>query len=196
MSNEITQQTPITTAKAAANYGIIFGIIMILEFVIAYVADIQPQENKWAGIINGILNNLVLPILFIVLACKHFKKANGGYITLGQSIKTGVATTVIAAVLFSIFNIIFNVIFPEFQADALEKMKQAQLMANPNMTAEQMKLALKMSEIFLKPYVAFPMAILFYAFIGLIYALIVGAIVKKENPFGDAPKEINNIGGE
>jgi len=196
MNKDFTPHAPVTTAKAAMNYGIIFGIIMILEFVISYALDLQPQDSKWVGILYGVLNNLVLPILFIALACNHFKKAHGGYITFGQSIKTGVATTVIGAILFAVFNIIFNLIFPEFQAEALEKVKQAQLMTNPNMTAEQMKLTLQITETFAKPYVAFPITILFYAFLGLIYSLIVGAIVKKENPYGDVPQDINNIGAE
>lgn len=184
MTEKITTQAPVTTAKAAINYGIVFGIIMILEFIITYALDIQPQENKWMGIINGVLNNLILPVLFIVLACNYFKKFNGGYISLGQAIKAGVAVTVIAAVVFSVFNIIFNLIFPEYMAEAIEKMKQAQLMMNPDMSAEQMKMALAVSETFMKPYVALPIAVLMFAFIGLIYSLIIGAIVKKENPGG------------
>jgi len=172
----------VSPAKAALPYGIVFGVIMILEFVIAYTLDIKPQDNKWLGIVNGLLNNLVLPILFIALACNYFKKNNGGYISFGQSLKTGVAAAVLGAVVFAVFNIIFNIIFPEFQAEMIRQVKEAQLIANPNMTAEQMKLAIQMTEIFMKPYIAFPFTILFYAFIGLIYSLIVGAIVKKDNP--------------
>jgi hypothetical protein len=179
MEQKITTVKP---AKAALSYGIIFGIIMVLEFVIAYTMDINPAGNKWFGIVNGLLNNLVLPILFIVLACNYFKKHNGGYITFGESLKTGVATAVIGAAIFAVFSIVFNLIFPEAQAEMLEKMEAAQLAANPNMTAEQLKMGMKMAEIFMKPYVAFPFTILFYAFIGLIYSLIIGAIVKKENP--------------
>jgi len=182
MNENISTLKPVTPAKAAVNYGVIFGVIMILEFVLAYVLDIEPQDNKWFGIANSLLNNLILPVVFIILACNYFKKASGGYITFGDSLKTGVCTVVIGALVFAVFNIIFNLIFPEFQADMLDKMKQAMLVSNPNMSAEQLKMGIQMSEIFMKPYVAFPFTILFYAFLGLVYSLIVGAIVKKENP--------------
>lgn len=195
--SEFKTKTPVTTTKAAVNYGIIFAIIMIAEFVIAYVADIDATENAWVGVVNGILNNLVLPVLFISLAANYYKKSNGGYIKFGEVIKTGVTVAVIAAAIFALFNIGFNLAVPEAQAEMIEKMKAAQIKANPQMTSEQLKMAMSMAETFMKPYIAFPFTILFFAFIGLIYSLIIGAIVKKENPFGNAtPNDINNIGAE
>ncbi len=50
------------------------------------------------------------------------------------------------------------------------------------MNAEGLKIALKMTEVFMRPYVLIPISILINAFMGLIMSLIVGAIVKKENP--------------
>jgi uncharacterized Tic20 family protein len=195
--SETTVVKPVKTGKAAVNYGIMFGAIMILEFIIAYAADIDPTENAWVGVVNGVLNNLILPVLFIALAINFFKKANGGYIKLGEALKTGVGVVVIGAAMFAIFNIIFNLILPEAQAEMLDKMRAAQLKTNPNMTSEQLKMSMKIVEVFMKPYVALPFTIMFYAFIGLIYSLIIGAIVKKENPFGDIqPNEVNNIGAE
>lgn len=195
--SETTVVKPVKTGKAALNYGIFFGAIMILEFIVAYAADIDPTENSWVGVVNGALNNLILPVLFIALAVNFYKKANGGYIKLSEALKTGVGVAVIGAALFAIFNIVFNLIIPEAQAEMLDKMKAAQLKANPSMSSEQLKMSMKVVEIFMKPYVALPFTILFYAFIGLIYSLIIGAIVKKENPFGDVqPNEVNNIGAE
>lgn len=194
---EFKSSTPVTTTKAALNYGIIFAIIMIAEFVIAYVADVDATENAWVGVVNGLLNNLLLPVLFISLAANYYKKAHGGYIKFGEVIKTGVTVAVIAAAIFAVFNVGFNLAVPEAQAEMLEKMKAAQIKANPQMTSAELKMAMGMMETFMKPYIAFPFTILFFAFIGLIYSLIIGAIVKKENPFGDAtPQDINNIGAE
>ncbi|MFL9843798.1 DUF4199 domain-containing protein [Flavobacterium rhizosphaerae] len=182
MEQNNTAVQPVKTGKAAVNYGVIFGVIMILEFIIAYALDINPQQNKTIGLINSILNNLILPVLFIALACNYFKKQNGGYIKFGESLKTGVATTVIAAAVFAVFNIVFYLIFPEAQAEILQKVKEAQVATNPNLTAEQLKMTIKVTEMFMKPYIAFPVTIIIYAFLGLIYSLLVGAIVKKEKP--------------
>lgn len=195
--SEFTTKTPVTTTKAASSYGVIFAIIMIAEFVIAYVADIDATENAWVGIVNGLLNNLILPVVFISLAANYYKKAHGGYIKFGEVIKTGVTVAVIAAAIFAFFNIGFNLAVPEAQAEMIEKMKAAQIKANPQMTSAQLKMAMGMAETFMKPYIAFPFTILFFAFLGLIYSLIIGAIVKKENPFGDVtPQDVNNLGAE
>lgn len=172
----------ISPAKSAVSYGVVFGIIMILEFVIAYVINIDPVKHGWVGIVNSLLNYLILPILFIVLACNHFKKHNGGFISFSQCLKAGVSVTALAALIFAVFNIIFNMIFPEFQEQMFEKVKEITVMQNPEMSSEQLEMALKWTKTFMDPLVSAPMTILIYVFLGLIFSLIIGAIVKKENP--------------
>ena len=50
------------------------------------------------------------------------------------------------------------------------------------MTSEMMEQTIKMTEFFMKPYITIPFSILMFALIGLIWSLLVGAIVKKDNP--------------
>jgi len=66
------------------------------------------------------------------------------------------------------------------------------------MTAESLKMAVEMTEVFMRPYILIPFSILISAIIGLIFSLIIGAIVKKENPYGDfsPSQELNNVGSE
>ena len=46
----------ISPGKSAINFGITFGIIMILQFVIMYVLDINPQETPVIGVIINFLH--------------------------------------------------------------------------------------------------------------------------------------------
>ncbi|MGK4567397.1 hypothetical protein [Flavobacterium sp. 3HN19-14] len=65
------------TAKSSKSYlqfGVILGILLILCFVVMYVLNINVAENRIAGTISSGLSNLVLPIIFIVLACNAYKK--------------------------------------------------------------------------------------------------------------------------
>ena len=73
-------------------------------------------------------------------------------------------------------------IFPEFIPELMEKMKSAMITQNPDMTEDQMDTMLGYTEKFMNPVIMIPFSILMYAFIGLIWSLIVGAIVKKERP--------------
>lgn len=180
MENTAVQKTSL--AKSALPYGIIFGAILVLEFVASYSLGLNSADNKMAGVLMGLLNNLVLPFIFIFIACNNFKnKLNGGYISFGQSLKVGVTVTVIAALISSVITAIIYLVAPEVKAQILEQIKIS-MAAQPGMTSEGMNAAVKMSEMFMAPYLAIPITVLVSAFVGLIISLIVGAIVKKDNP--------------
>ena len=158
---------------------------MILEFVIPYAMGIDLLTNKTLGLIINLLNFLVLPIILIVIALINFKKnINNGFLSFGQSLKGGVTVTVIAGLIFAVFNIIFNVIFPEYAIEIIAKTKQMMMETNPSMTQEQLDMSISMVQKFSSPYIAAPFTIAIYAFIGLIYSLIIGAILKNDRPQG------------
>jgi len=171
-------------AKVAIPYGIAFGVIMLLEFVISYTMGLNAADDPWMGIVVGVLNYLVLPILFIMLACNVYKnKINGGFISFGQCIKIGVSVGAIAGLVFSAISAIVYMAAPEIKQDILDQTKEA-LAASPGMTADAMKMTMSVTETFMQPYISIPVSTLIYAIVGFVMSLIVGAIVKKENPAG------------
>lgn len=181
MENTTVVQRP-NLAKSITPYGVIFGAIMILELVVMYTLKPDPIENGWIGTLNNTLNFVVFTTLFIVLACNNFKKANGGYIKFGQCLKIGVGVCALAALIYAVFYFIFSLIFPEFIPEMLEQVKIVTIHSNPQMSSEQLKMSLSIIETTMQPYFAGPITIAMYSFFGLIISLIVGAIVKKDNP--------------
>lgn len=176
-------ETKISPSKSAMQYGVFFGLIMILELVISYVFNIDATTNKSYGIVINFLNFLILPILFIYFGCVNYRdKINNGYISFGECLKIGVLICVLAALVYGIFGAIFNALVPEFMEEILRKSRVVMMEQNPNMTQEQVDMAISWTEKFMNPLISIPIAILMYAFIGLIYSLIVGAIVKKDSP--------------
>lgn len=172
-------------AKSAVQYGVIFGVIMILEFVITYSLGIDLIENKTLGLVYNLLNFLFLPIILIVIALNNFKKnVNNGFMSFAQGLKAGVTVTVIAGLIYAIFNVIFNLIFPEFAIEVMSKTKQVMIEANPNLTQEQLDMSIAMAEKFSSPFITAPVTVAMYAFIGLIYSLIISAILKNDQPQG------------
>ena len=175
-------QKTISTSKSAMQYGIIFGIIMILELVVSYSFNIT-AENKVYGISINILNFLVLPLVLISMGCNNYKNIlNGGFISFRDCLKIGVTICVIAALIYAVFSIVFNMIFPEFSEKILNDVKEGIIKQGEGKPKEQTQMALAMTEKMMKPYIVLPMTIVVYAFIGLIYSLIIGAIVKKDKP--------------
>lgn len=171
----------ISPAKSGIVFGVLFGVIMVLEFVIMYVIGMKSLVNSSAGIVVNIANYLLLPVLFIYLGCNNYKNnINNGFISFGECLKTGVSIAFLAAIIYATFNVIFNFIFPEFIDEMISISKQAMLVKNPEMTNEQIEMGLSMVRKFMNPLIVFPFTLAMYSFIGLIYSLIIGAIVKNE----------------
>lgn len=175
--NDITTQSP---AKAGLTLGWIFGLIMIFETIIGYVMNIDPVAYPTYGLILNFLNYLILPLSFIYIGCTNFKKMNGGFASFGECLKVGVSICVIAGLVAAIFSVVFNAIFPEYVEELIRKTRAVMLSSDSNMTEDQVEMAIGVTRKFMSPYIAIPSTMAIYAFIGLIYSLIVGAIVKND----------------
>ena len=177
------KETTTSPAKAALPYGVLFGIIMVLEFVAMQVWKPDPAKYGWVGVVTNLLNFLILPALLVSLACNNYKnKINGGYISFSECLKSGVSVTVLAGFIYAVFYFIYYLIFPEFIDETMQQIKEITIKQKPDITAEELKMSLSIIEKTMQPYIAGPISIVMYAFIGLIISLIVGAVVKKENP--------------
>ena len=173
----------VSPGKSAVNFGVTFGIIMILQFVIMYVLDINPQESPTIGVLINVLNYLILPFALIYLAANNYKtKINHGFISLGETIKIGLTVCAIAALMYGVFYLAFDFIFPEFKEELLTKIQEITVKQNPTLTSEQLKMSMKFVKTFMNPYIVVPFTIVMYCVIGLIHSLIVGVIVKKDKP--------------
>lgn len=173
----------ISPGKSGILYGVLFGVVMVLEFVIMYIIGMKSLVETSVGPIVNIANYLVLPIIFIYLGCTNYKNnINNGFMSLGESLKTGVSIAFIAALIYATFNVIFNFIFPDFTNEMLAIIKEAMLAKKPDLTNVQLETILSMQRKFMNPFIAFPVTLAMYSFFGLIYSLIIGAIVKNEKP--------------
>lgn len=173
----------VSPAKSGIVFGVLFGVIMVLEFVIMYVIGMKSLVNSSVGVIVNFANYLILPVTFIFLGCNNYKKnINNGFISFSECLKIGVSIVFIAAIIYAAFSVIFNFIFPEFVDEMISISKEAMITKNPEMTSEQIEMGLSMVKKFMNPLIAFPFTLAMFSFIGLIYSLIIGAIVKKEKP--------------
>ncbi len=173
----------VSPVKSGIVFGVLFGVIMVLEFVIMYVIGMKSLVNSSAGTIVNIANYLILPVAFIFLGSNNYKKnINNGFITFSECLKIGVSITFIASIIYATFSVIFNFIFPEFVDEMISISKEAMISKNPEMTSEEIEMGLSMVKKFMNPLIVFPFTLAMFSFFGLIYSLIVGAIVKNEKP--------------
>lgn len=164
--------------KIALNYGLMLGLLSIVLSVIAYVTENHIDRPWWISVLSTII--MVWAILYGI---KAFKKENGGYLSLVEAIKTGLAISLIAGIIGAIFNYIFvTVIEPEFVNQMLEMTRDKMIEQNPEMTEDQMEMALGMTEKFMSPGIMSAMAIIATLFFGFIISLITGLVMKQNRP--------------
>ena len=164
--------------KIALNYGLILGLLSIVITVILFVTNNHIDRPWWSSLLS-----FLLMIAIIVYGLKAFKAANGGFMSLGEAIKTGLAISVVAGIIGAIFNYLFvTVIEPDFVAKMLDFTRERMYEQNPNMTEEQAEMALSMSEKFMSPGIMSAFAIIGSLFFGFIISLIAGLVMKQNRP--------------
>ncbi|MEO0058798.1 MAG: hypothetical protein RLZZ312_445 [Bacteroidota bacterium] len=165
-------------------FGVFYGVIMILFAVVIYVVDIDIIQDRAFAAGNSILGYLVLPILFIYLGCVNFKKNNYEYISFTECLKVGVGIIFLGAIIFGAFNVVFYYLFPDNLENILRQTRQMMVLQTPKLTTEQINMGVSMSRKFAAPQYSFPLTMVIFTFLGFLYSLFVGLIVKKDNPAG------------
>ncbi len=164
-----------STNKTALHFGIILGIVSILISVIIYALGMQ-YDQDWK---TGMIGFLAMAII-VFLGIKKYKEFNGGFLTLGEAIKTGIGIALIGGIISVIYSYVFmNFIEPDFIANTMAGAEEKMLERNPNLTDEQIEQALSISKKMMSPGIMSAIGILWSLFLGLIISLISGLILKK-----------------
>lgn len=165
----------LTPGKFALNYGLILGLVMIAIAVLMYVTGMALELKQWPQY----LYYIIFPVT-VIYAISQYKKSNGNLLKLGEAIKLGVVIGVISGLIYGVYNVIFQyVIDTEFATLMLDATRD-KMLENPNMTEEIVDQSMAMVEKFMNPFVGSALWIALSAFFGLIYSLIGGLVMKKE----------------
>jgi len=168
-----------TSAKQIMlNFGLYSGIAGILISVVNYAIG-NIYEPHWSFTVVGV----IIAIALIVLGLKQIKELNGGFLTIGEAIKTGLGIAVIGGIISVIYTFIFtSFIEPDFYVRMAEVSQQKLLDEYPNFTDEQLESAQAMASKFTNPTMTAAFGLMGSLFFGFIVSLIAGAIMKKKNP--------------
>jgi hypothetical protein len=163
--------------KTALNSGLVIGGLLLIIVAGMYATGALIEGVQWPMYIYY----LVYPLL-IGYTVHTYRKANGGFLTLGQALKVGVTAAVVGGIIYAVYNIIFvTFIEPDFIAQMMEVTRD-KLFENPNMTEEQADMTMGFVEKMSNPYLGGAFFIVLCAFFGFIYSLISGLIFKRERP--------------
>ena len=164
------------TGKFALNYGVLLGAVSVIFGLMLFSMDMH-YDQGWA--IRGV--SLALSLAAILFGISQFKKANEGFLTLSEALKLGTGIALIAGIIGLIyFFVLSNVIEPDFMDKMYEIGKEKAMVDNPKLTEEQIDQGIEMQKSF--AWVTYPIILIFNIIIGLVFGLIGGLIMKKQNP--------------
>lgn len=168
----------VSLKKIALNYGLMLALGTIVVSVIVYAMGMHMEQPWWQSVLN-----FAIMTAAIVYGLKAFKNENEGFLSLGESLKTGLAISLVAGIIGSIFTYIFvTIIEPDFVVQMLEFTREKMITQNPQMTDDQIELAMSMTEKFMSPMMMTAFGIIASLFFGFIISLIAGLIMKQNRP--------------
>ncbi|PCI03805.1 MAG: hypothetical protein COB81_03200 [Flavobacteriaceae bacterium] len=167
--------------KTGINFGLIFGFILSLITLYAFVIDASIFGNMWIMLIP-----FAVLIVLGLLAIGTAKKGLNGYISFKEAFTTFFVMIALGTLIATIVNIlIFNVVAPEFKETVKEIQitKTTEMMESFNVPYEQIDEAiekLKEDDQFSIPkqMLSYVMGLAIYSIFGLLLALI----LKRNNP--------------
>jgi len=170
-------QTPKLTTYML-KYGGLLGGVSVIFALMLFSLDLHYGQEPAVNYVNYLIT-----IAGIVFGIYTFRKDNEGFLSLGEALKIGLGISLISAVIAIIYTgLLMNVIEPTFMEKASEIAKNKMIDENPEMTQEQLNIALDMMKKFQGFGVISAFILIFSLFFGLLISLVSGLILKKARP--------------
>ena len=163
--------------KFAMNYGAFLGLCLVALAVIMWFVGIDGEPMR-VYIENG------LTIAFIAYAIIQYRDINNnGFISYASSLKLGTTIAFFSSIILAFYSVIFiSYIDTEALSEIIKLTEQTMLEAQPEISEEELDLALQMVSKFMQPHWMMIMGMLGGTFMGFLYSLIISIFVKKEDP--------------
>jgi len=172
------ENSPLKTSTYALRYGLLLGLISVVFGVMIFMLEMHYQQDQKIGIVS-----LAINLILIILGLVAFKKANGGYISLAQALKTGLGIALVAGIIAVTYQLILvTVLDPDTIQKTIDFQMEKIRMEQPELPAETLDQIESMQRKFTSPWMMVAIGLVFSLFIGFVFSLIGGLIIKKSRP--------------
>jgi len=182
--NDYIDPAKVSAWPTASRHGLLAGLALIFLGLIVHLSGMVDYTNQ-GGASNWIVNiiNWAITIAAIVLAVKrHRDEELGGYITFGRSFYVGFLVTLVIGVVSVVWGYLF---FAFIEPDLIETILDAsreQMIEKQGMSEEQAEQGLQMMGWMFTPFMMSLMGGIFSIVAGIVFSLIIGAFMKREQP--------------
>ncbi|HOI00573.1 MAG TPA: DUF4199 domain-containing protein [Bacteroidales bacterium] len=176
--NEVQETRATSVWPTAIRHGLITGGLLILFTLLIYALGMM--QNKALGFVS-----ILLLIGGMYIGTKNYRDhVLGGFMTYGKAFTTAFFIGLVASVLLSVYTYFFYTFFDPGMIDVIvEQAEETMLQRNPELTDEQLDMALTMTRKMTQPGWLAGMGIITNGIASLIIGLILGIFLKKEDPF-------------
>ena len=163
------------TSKYSIQYGTLNGIISISFSLMLFFLDQHYQGGAFVNLINFLISLSV-----IILAQIAFKKDNGGYINLSESLKLGLGISLINSILgIFFFFILSNFLDPNMTEKTLQIVEEKIIEGNPEISQQELDTFIEATRQAMTPLTLSTAIIMASLFFGFLISLVTGLFLKK-----------------
>jgi hypothetical protein len=173
--DQTTDNTPKkTTFKASISMGVMVGFVLIIYYVIIYLANMYTSE--WTGWLS-----YCFLLIGMILGVKNYRdKDLSGSITFGQAFSLSFYIGVISGIMYIIFSFIFmTLIAPDIITNIQQMARKS--MESKGMTDEQINQAMQVAHFFYTPVGILIFIVVFWLIFDVILSLLVALIMRRES---------------
>ena len=136
------------------------------------------QHYQGGAFVN--LINFLISLTIILLAQIAFKKDNGGYLNLSDSLKLGLGISLINSILGVLFYFILsNFLDPNMTEKTLQIVEERIIEGNPEISQQQLDTFIEATRQAMTPFTLSTAIIMASLFFGFLISLITGLFLKK-----------------
>ena len=162
-------------------YGLTGGLIMSLIYLIGTITGLSSSGSKSFGAISGLVS-LGVVIALVILAIKAQRdESQGGFISLGQCVLLGIGILIITGLISFVVSMIYiKVIDPGYMdrfMASMEEQWEAQ-----GLDEDKIEQAKKWTGMMKSPFLSLAAVLGCYGVGGAILSLIIGLIMRKDEP--------------
>jgi hypothetical protein len=158
------------TKKFAMNYGTVLGLVLVAIAVIMWSVGADDKQS----VIPALLNNGIT-IGFIAYAIIQYRDINNnGFISYAESLKLGTTVAFFSSIILAFYQFIYiSYLDPNALSEIMKITEQAMLESNPEISDEELDMALQMTGKFMQPHWMMIMGVLGGTFMGFLWSIVI-----------------------
>ena len=164
--------------KFGMNYGALLGIFLIFFAILFWMLGLDNEKS----IVPSIVNNLVI-ISFISYSIVQYRdKINNGYISYSHALKLGTTLAFFSSIIMAFYTFFYmTYLNPDMIADVMNTTEYTILESDPNISDEELDMALSMTAKLLQPHWMMLTGVLAGTFMGFLYSLLISLFTKRDD---------------